>query len=189
MLQDGDHLMRAQAAVAVGNISKIIWKLLEMYPINCLFPHIKPVNTATIHKTLSLVTDTNHIDMIQNNDNKNSLINIRLYMISLLLLNMKDKAGSVRASSYKSVGDCIINNILMINNSLHNVADDDDDDDDDDHKDRNRNLNDNQLNSIRNPSIETGDYQLICTILAQFLVGCHDSNLTVRIQAVWATGR
>ena len=183
MLQDGDHLMRAQAAVAVGNISKIIWKLLEMYPINCLLPHIKALNTATIHETLSLDTDKNHIEMKQNRENKNSFINIRLYMISLLLLNMKDKTGSVRSSSYKSVGDCILNNILIINYSLHAAADDDD------HKDRNSNLDDCQLNSFRNPSIKTGDYQLISTILAQFLVGCHDSNLTVRIQAVWATGR
>ena len=182
MLQDGDHLMRAQAAVAVGNISKIIWKLLEIYPINCLLPHIKTLNTATIHETLSLDTDKNHIDMKQNRENKISLINIRLYMISLLLLNMKDKTGSVRASSYKSVGDCILNNMLIINYSLHAAADDD-------HKDRNSNLSDYQLNSIRNPSIKAGDYQLISTILAQFLVGCHDSNLTVRIQAVWATGR
>ena len=184
MLQDGDHLMRAQAAVAVGNISKIIWKLLQMYPINCLLPHIKTLNTATIHETLSLDTEKNHIEMIQNSDNKNSLINIRLYVISLLLLNMKDKTGSVRASSYKSVGDCILNNILIINYSLHAAADNDDD-----HKDRNSNLSDYQLNSIRKPSIKAGDYQLISTILAQFLVGCHDSNLTVRIQAVWATGR
>ena len=185
MLQDGDHLMRAQAAVAVGNISKIIWKLLQMYPINCLLPHIRTLNTATIHENLSLDTEKNHIDIIQNSDNKNSLINIRLYMISLLLLNMKDKTGSVRASSYKSVGDCILNNILIINYSLHAAAAADDDD----HKERNSNLSDYQLNSIRNPSIKTGDYQLISTILAQFLVGCHDSNLTVRIQAVWATGR
>ena len=185
MLQDGDHLMRAQAAVAVGNISKIIWKLLQMYSINCLLPHIKTLNTATIHENLSLDTDKNHIDMIQNSDNKNSLINIRLYMISLLLLNMKDKVGSVRASSYKSLGDCILNNILIINYSLHAAAAVVDDD----HKDRNSNLSDYQLNSIRNPSYKTCDYQLISTILAQFLVGCHDSNLTVRIQAVWATGR
>ena len=185
MLQDGDHLMRAQAAVAVGNISKIIWKLLQMYPINCLLPHIKTLNTATIHENLSLDTDKNHIDMIQNSDNKNSLINIRLYMISLLLLNMKDKVGSVRASSYKSLGDCILNNILIINYSLYAATAADDDH----HKERNSNLSDYQLNSIGNPSIKTGDYQLISTILAQFLVGCHDSNLTVRIQAVWATGR
>jgi len=188
MLHDVDHLIRAQAAVAIGNLSKIIWKLLEMYPINCLLPHINPVNIATIPGYLSMKST--------------NFISIRLYIIYYLLFNMKDKVGSVRSSSYKSMGDCIINNILIII-TLHNHHQHDYhhknidtkysnkgscNDDDENDKRNSHIISDKSSERASNHDDYNNDYQLINTILSQLLSGCHDSNLTVRIQAVWSIG-
>ena len=206
MLQDKDHLIRTQAAVAIGGIPRIIWEILEQYPINCLFSYISNHNNSTIiNKGCLTVTTVSSGSFDYHLHSSKSYISVRLYIISILMLNMKDKVGSVRAASYKGMGDCILHKIFVINNINHNNTDHDDTA----CNQRNNNKNNSSISSSDNSdsvkdinssnssdvnhnndvtSTWKSDYQLISTLLRQLLSGCHDSNLTVRIQAVWTLG-
>ena len=94
----------------------------------------------------------------------------RVAIVDNLLKLTKDKIGTVRAAAYKALGEFICHGGLITKRSADSSP------------------NVSPAKGTSNGSICTIESLMITTILQTFYVGCDDSKLAVRLQAIWALG-
>jgi hypothetical protein len=137
---DDAHIVRTQALLTVGSLTSYVWRVLQGVP--CTSAEMLLCNSA-LHADLSLSK--------------------RQLLLRCLLVGAGDSVGTVRTAAFKSLGDSVVNNSLLLSAATVDVT-------------------------AYEALVDSRELKFMNDLITCLATGILDSKLSVRVQAAWALG-
>jgi hypothetical protein len=150
---DDAHIVRTQAMATLGSLTSYVWRVL--HGLAC---------SKAEHLQYNAMHGTSRSGTASPDD---ALITKRLLLLRCLLIGAKDSVGTVRTAAYKSLGDCVVNNALLLSAPAVTLS--------------------SAANKVH-PLLNTAELAYMNDLMSCLAVGILDTKLSVRVQAAWALG-
>jgi hypothetical protein len=137
---DEAHIVRTQALLTVGSLTSYVWRVLQGAP--CAQTELLLCNSA-LHREASLSK--------------------RQLLLRCLLVGAGDSVGTVRTAAFKSLGDSVVNQSLLLSAAAVDTT---------------------AYESL----VDSRELSFMNDLLTCLATGILDSKLSVRVQAAWALG-
>jgi hypothetical protein len=150
---DDAHIVRTQAMATLGSLTSYVWRVLHGL-----------VCSKAEHLQHNAMQGTARSSVASPDA---ALITKRLLLLRCLLVGAKDSVGTVRTAAYKSLGDCVVNNALLLSAPAVTLS--------------------SAANNVH-PLLNTAELAYMNDLMSCLAVGILDTKLSVRVQAAWALG-
>lgn len=152
---DDAHIVRTQAMLALTSLGAYTWRVLH--------------NIASSPKQLALIASS---FPAFGASFLPEIISMRVVLMRVLLIGTADVIGTVRASAFKSIGDCVVHNALLLSVTPR----------------PGRNVRRDGSTASTHPLLTSIEECYMEDLFRALAVGIVDTKLAVRIQAAWALG-
>jgi hypothetical protein len=150
---DDAHIVRTQAMATLGSLTSYVWRVL--HGLTC---------SKAEHLQYNAMQGTSRSGTASPDA---AVITKRLLLLRCLLVGAKDSVGTVRTSAYKSLGDCVVNNALLLSAPAVTLS--------------------SAANPVH-PLLNAAELAFMNDLMSCLAVGILDTKLSVRVQAAWALG-
>jgi hypothetical protein len=150
---DDAHIVRTQAMATIGSLTSYVWRVL--HGLAC---------SKAEHLQYNAMQGTTRSGTASPDA---AVITKRLLLLRCLLVGAKDSVGTVRTAAYKSLGDCVVNNALLLSAPAVTLS--------------------SAANSVH-PLLNAAELAYVNDLMSCLAVGILDTKLSVRVQAAWALG-
>jgi hypothetical protein len=150
---DEAHIVRTQAMATIGSLTSYVWRVLHGLACSKAENLQYSAMQGTAKSSVAIP--------------EAAVITKRLLLLRCLLVGAKDSVGTVRSAAYKSLGDCVVNNALLLSAPAVTLS--------------------SAANSVH-PLLNAAELAYMNDLMSCLAVGILDTKLSVRVQAAWALG-
>jgi hypothetical protein len=150
---DDAHIVRTQAMATLGSLTGYVWRVL--HGLTC---------SKAEHLQYNAMQGTSRSGTASPDA---AVITKRLLLLRCLLAGAKDSVGTVRTAAYKSLGDCVVNNALLLSAPAVTLS---------------------SATATVHPLLNAAELAYMNDLMSCLAVGILDTKLSVRVQAAWALG-